>query len=73
MELIIRIPHFFFAYQREDWRQRPLSAEMVEYAVTDAHYLLYIADCLVTEMKAKGSSGNRVTFCSNFTIFQFAK
>ncbi|KFK31126.1 hypothetical protein AALP_AA6G071200 [Arabis alpina] len=37
--------------QREDWRQRPLSEEMVLYARTDAHYLLYIADCLTTELK----------------------
>ncbi|KAK8516768.1 hypothetical protein V6N13_080868 [Hibiscus sabdariffa] len=37
--------------QREDWRQRPLSDEMVEYARTDAHYLLYIANCLYAELK----------------------
>ncbi|EXC01253.1 Exosome component 10 [Morus notabilis] len=37
--------------QREDWRQRPLSMEMVQYARTDAHYLLYIANCLVAEME----------------------
>ncbi|VVB07415.1 unnamed protein product [Arabis nemorensis] len=37
--------------QREDWRQRPLSEEMILYARTDAHYLLYIADCLATELK----------------------
>ncbi|KAK6918871.1 3'-5' exonuclease domain [Dillenia turbinata] len=36
--------------QREDWRQRPLSAEMVQYARTDAHYLLYIANCLAAEL-----------------------
>ncbi|KAL5978634.1 hypothetical protein ACLOJK_029751, partial [Asimina triloba] len=40
--------------QREDWRQRPLSEEMVHYARTDAHYLLYIANCLVEELKSKG-------------------
>ncbi|XP_024960832.1 protein RRP6-like 3 isoform X2 [Cynara cardunculus var. scolymus] len=38
-------------YQREDWRQRPLPTDMVEYARMDAHYLLYIADCLVAELK----------------------
>ncbi|XP_020234215.1 protein RRP6-like 3 isoform X2 [Cajanus cajan] len=37
--------------QREDWRQRPLSEEMVHYARTDAHYLLYIANCLINELK----------------------
>ncbi|KAL1106754.1 hypothetical protein V6Z11_D04G225300 [Gossypium hirsutum] len=37
--------------QREDWRQRPLSDEMVQYARTDAHYLLYIANCFFAELK----------------------
>ncbi|KAL2328352.1 hypothetical protein Fmac_021779 [Flemingia macrophylla] len=37
--------------QREDWRQRPLSEEMVQYARTDAHYLLYIANCMLNELK----------------------
>ncbi|KAK9284591.1 hypothetical protein L1049_023767 [Liquidambar formosana] len=37
--------------QREDWRQRPLSVEMVQYARIDAHYLLYIASCLIAELK----------------------
>ncbi|KAI4384967.1 hypothetical protein MLD38_003048 [Melastoma candidum] len=39
--------------QREDWRQRPLPAEMVQYAQIDAQYLLYIANCLVSELKEK--------------------
>lgn len=38
-------------YQREDWRQRPLPLDMIEYARMDAHYLLYIAECLVSELK----------------------
>ncbi|XP_062009458.1 protein RRP6-like 3 isoform X1 [Rosa rugosa] len=37
-------------FQREDWRQRPLSMEMVQYARTDAHYLLYIAGRLLAEL-----------------------
>lgn len=45
--------------QREDWRIRPLSPEMVQYARTDAHYLLYIANCLVSELQRK-------THCMNF-------
>ncbi|KAK1261149.1 hypothetical protein QJS04_geneDACA018027 [Acorus gramineus] len=39
------------ALQRADWRMRPLSKEMVHYARTDAHYLLYIADRLSRELK----------------------
>ncbi|VFQ62172.1 unnamed protein product [Cuscuta campestris] len=41
--------------QREDWRQRPLPAEMVLYAQNDAHYLLYIAHNLFKELKIKDS------------------
>ncbi|OMO93706.1 hypothetical protein CCACVL1_06374 [Corchorus capsularis] len=37
--------------QREDWRQRPLSEDMVQYARSDAHYLLYVANCLISELK----------------------
>ncbi|RWR88447.1 protein RRP6-like protein 3 isoform X2 [Cinnamomum micranthum f. kanehirae] len=44
--------------QREDWRQRPLSGEMVQYARADAHYLLYIAYCLVSELKTKGNENS---------------
>ncbi|KAJ4851231.1 hypothetical protein Tsubulata_022285 [Turnera subulata] len=45
-------------FQREDWRQRPLSAEMLEYARTDAHYLLYIAGCLIVELKQQDSDNS---------------
>ncbi|KAJ0966169.1 hypothetical protein J5N97_027307 [Dioscorea zingiberensis] len=41
--------------QREDWRIRPLSPEMVQYARTDAHYLLYIADCLISELQMEAN------------------
>ncbi|KAF0908796.1 hypothetical protein E2562_028598 [Oryza meyeriana var. granulata] len=39
--------------QREDWRLRPLTPEMIQYARCDAHYLLYIANCLALELHAK--------------------
>lgn len=44
--------------QREDWRQRPLSMEMVQYARTDAHYLLYIANCLIAEMEQENENSS---------------
>ncbi|XP_065874303.1 protein RRP6-like 3 isoform X2 [Euphorbia lathyris] len=44
--------------QLEDWRQRPLSAEMIQYARTDAHYLLYIARCLISELKQQENDEN---------------
>ncbi|KAH7351796.1 hypothetical protein KP509_19G014700 [Ceratopteris richardii] len=42
-------------YQLADWRLRPLPEEMLLYARTDAHYLLYIADCLQNELLQGGS------------------
>lgn len=45
------------AYQIADWRQRPLPAGMVDYARSDTHYLLYIWDRLVSELKGKSLLG----------------
>lgn len=39
--------------QREDWRLRPLTVEMIQYARCDAHYLLNISNCLASELHAK--------------------
>ncbi|KAK2851259.1 hypothetical protein Q5P01_007535 [Channa striata] len=37
-------------YQLADWRIRPLTDEMVQYARTDTHYLLYIYDCVRAQL-----------------------
>ncbi|KAM9343591.1 LOW QUALITY PROTEIN: exosome complex component 10-like [Pholidichthys leucotaenia] len=37
-------------YQLADWRIRPLPEEMVHYARTDTHYLLYIYDCMRAQL-----------------------
>lgn len=42
-------------YQMADWRQRPLSPELIDYARSDTHYLLYIYDNLRNEL-VKGST-----------------
>jgi len=42
-------------YQLADWRQRPLSEEMLRYAREDTHYLLYIYDRLKGELAAKST------------------
>ncbi|CAN4104784.1 unnamed protein product [Withania somnifera] len=44
--------------QKEDWRQRPLPAEMVQYARTDAHYLMYIAHRLFCELKQQDAENS---------------
>ncbi|XP_044067461.1 exosome component 10 [Siniperca chuatsi] len=37
-------------YQLADWRIRPLPDEMLHYARTDTHYLLYIYDCVRVQL-----------------------
>ncbi|KAI8097670.1 ribonuclease H-like domain-containing protein [Halteromyces radiatus] len=44
-------------YQLADWRIRPLPKEMIDYARSDTHYLLYIYDRLREELLA-GSGSN---------------
>eukprot|EP00798_Chlamydomonas_sp_ICE-L_P018552 gene18552-25059_t len=38
-------------YQLADWRVRPLAPELLHYARSDTHYLLYIHDCLKVELQ----------------------
>ncbi|XP_034701394.1 protein RRP6-like 3 isoform X3 [Vitis riparia] len=54
----IYVVNLFDTAKREDWRQRPLSVEMLEYAQTDAHYLLYIANCLIAELRQHDSENS---------------
>ncbi len=37
-------------YQMSDWRIRPLPQELLDYARSDTHYLLYIYDCMRNEL-----------------------
>jgi len=41
-------------YQRANWGQRPLSAEMLDYARLDTHFLLPLRDHLAGELKREG-------------------
>lgn len=61
---------FLIEFQREDWRQRPLPVEMMQYARIDAHYLLYIAYCLASELKhlPRGMPFTMI-FMSYFVLF----
>lgn len=40
-------------YQLADWRQRPLTPELLSYARSDTHFLLYIFDMLRNELLSK--------------------
>jgi exosome complex exonuclease RRP6 len=40
-------------HQLSDWRQRPLPTEMMEYAKLDTHYLPFIFNCLVKDLRKK--------------------
>ncbi|KAF9872770.1 exosome complex exonuclease [Colletotrichum karsti] len=45
-------------YQTADWRMRPLTPEMLYYARSDTHYLLYIYDKVRNELVMKSDRGN---------------
>ncbi|KAG5820997.1 hypothetical protein H9Q74_003611 [Fusarium xylarioides] len=45
-------------YQLADWRIRPLPEEMMYYARSDTHYLLYIYDRVRNELVAASDRGN---------------
>jgi ribonuclease D len=42
-------------HQRANWGKRPLSAEMVQYAQMDIHYLIPLRHLLLNDLKAAGS------------------
>ncbi|WYZ34140.1 hypothetical protein EsH8_I_000416 [Colletotrichum jinshuiense] len=48
-------------YQLADWRVRPISDEMLYYARSDTHYLLYIYDKMRNELVMKSDRGNPAT------------
>ncbi|RPA98963.1 hypothetical protein L873DRAFT_1790069 [Choiromyces venosus 120613-1] len=43
-------------YQMADWRMRPLPKEMLDYARSDTHYLLYCFDCLRNSLVERSRS-----------------
>jgi exosome complex exonuclease RRP6 len=46
-------------HQKDDWRIRPLTKEMLKYAREDTHYLLYIYDCLKKQLLLKSFKNER--------------
>ncbi len=58
--LLDRFVHFDAdkKYQMADWRIRPLPEEMLYYARSDTHYLLYIYDMVRNELADKSDRGN---------------
>jgi ribonuclease D len=53
MESLLGI-HHSKRRQRDDWSQRPLIAEQLEYAAMDTHHLLRLRDVLESELIQKG-------------------
>ncbi|MGZ8425656.1 MAG: ribonuclease D [Candidatus Binatia bacterium] len=43
--------------QKSDWSQRPLSEKQLHYAVNDTRYLEALAECMASELDAKGRLG----------------
>ncbi|MBW8190232.1 ribonuclease D [Neiella marina] len=42
------------SHSRTNWLARPLSEQQLQYAADDVHYLVPVAEALITELKAKG-------------------
>lgn len=56
-------------HQLSDWRQRELPKEMINYARSDTHYLLYTYDCIRRDLwKSLGT--NAVLCCAMILIEQ---
>jgi ribonuclease D len=51
------------ASQKADWSRRPLPEVMLRYAVDDVRHLLFIADRLLAELRAKGREAWFVESC----------
>ncbi|KAH8552731.1 ribonuclease H-like domain-containing protein, partial [Umbelopsis sp. PMI_123] len=47
-------------YQMADWRIRPLPTEMLKYARSDTHYLLYIFDRMRRELLERGNANHNL-------------
>jgi len=45
-------------YQTADWRERPLPLEMIQYARSDTHYLLYCFDCIKNALLIQNTACN---------------
>ena len=50
--------------QKANWALRPLTERMERYARNDTHYLKPLADCLKSELEAKGRLGWHQEFCA---------
>jgi ribonuclease D len=57
-------------FQMADWRQRPLSKEMQNYARIDTHYLIYIRDRLENLILAMGGGHSGVTVYGKKMLIQ---
>lgn len=73
--LLENIAHFKAdkKYQLADWRQRPLSQEMQDYARADTHFLLYIAQELRNKLIDKGLLGDVLAKCRETAKLRYEK
>lgn len=56
------------ASQKADWSRRPLPEVMLRYAVDDVRYLLFIADRLLEELRAKNREAWFVESCAELQV-----
>ncbi|KAA3681863.1 exosome complex exonuclease RRP6, partial [Paragonimus westermani] len=60
-------------YQLADWRIRPLPDELIEYARTDTHYLLYVASVMCQELQDRGRLHAVLERCRQLCLKRYSK
>ncbi|KAF5404764.1 Exosome complex exonuclease rrp6 [Paragonimus heterotremus] len=60
-------------YQLADWRIRPLPDELIEYARTDTHYLLYVASVMCQELQDRGRLHVVLERCRQLCLKRYSK
>lgn len=60
-------------FQLADWRIRPLTPDMVKYARRDTHYLLYIFDCLRSDIVKEAIDKERDPVADLQKVFQMSR
>ncbi|KAF8569341.1 hypothetical protein P879_05045 [Paragonimus westermani] len=60
-------------YQLADWRIRPLPDELIEYARTDTHYLIYVASVMCQELQDRGRLHVVLERCRQLCLKRYSK
>jgi len=61
------------SFQRADWSERPLSAELLAYAVADVWHLAELCDSMRADLEAKGRLSWHEEECARLVVGEFSE